>query len=160
MEKKDITLRVVLPNRQQNSMLEPRQGSFKSIFIILYLVDPMVLKHLYAISAVQISSDHYGSNTLSAFKALKKYARPLSPKISPFSINSELFEAQPILNSRRKLTLILRSLLPTQQKFCVGDLVQLCQTRSCKKVQVAITSQNSWNWQKCRIYYSFRKAGR
>lgn len=104
----DIKLHKVPQNRNQMSMLEPRHGPIRSIFIGLRHADLDVPLPVLALRAVRVSNDLYGSDVISAFETAKGFTRPVLSDASPVPVDLELIKAHANLAARRKLTRILR----------------------------------------------------
>lgn len=121
----DINLRLVLRNRHQKNILEPRHSTVRSIFLRARHTERNISDPVHDLSAVRISNDLYGTDVISAFEAEKGYRRPVQPDMPPVTVDSELLQAHGNLIARRKLKRILRSNSLSSNDFRVDDLVQI-----------------------------------
>ena len=120
-----IDFRPVAPRRHHKNLLEPKHGVIRAIFLRLRNASPNSDIKLHAVTAVRISNEMYGTDTLSSFEIAKGYTKPVDNTILPQSTPQELLDAHHELKAKRKLTLMLRS--QVSKDICVnaGDLVQV-----------------------------------
>lgn len=119
-------LKLVPPRRHNKNILEPKHRIIRNIFSRLRDSNPEADARMLAFSAVRISNDMYGSDTLSAFEMCRGITKPIAKFISPVAIPQNLIESHQKIIAKRKLNMILRSkAIDTKMPVKIGDSVQV-----------------------------------
>lgn len=103
------SFRPVPTRRHHKNVLESKHGVIRAIYLRLKSASPSSVPGLLAASAVRISNEMYGSETMSSFELAKGYTLPVDANGLPQVTPPELIQARDTLVAKRKLTLMLRS---------------------------------------------------
>lgn len=93
LKKYNILFRPTPTCRHYKNLLEPKHGVIRAIYILLKSTSPSVSPTLNGITAMRISNELYGSDTLSSFEISKEYSKTVDQCYFPTSISEKLVHA-------------------------------------------------------------------
>lgn len=125
LAKCNISFRPVPPRRHHKNLLEPKHGVIRAVYLRLKSASPSENTGLLTVSAVRISNELYGSDTMSSFELAKGYTKPIDDSFFPQGVSEDIVAAHEELVAKRKLTLLLRSKATQNPLIKSGDLVQV-----------------------------------
>lgn len=96
--------RPIPPARHYKNLLDPKHGVIRSVYLRLKSAAPDLFPSLFALSAVRISDELYGSNILSSFEIAKGYSKPIYHSFLLQYTPGKLVNVSNGLKTKRKLT--------------------------------------------------------